>query len=175
MARTVMQAPYNYAQVSDHLPGWDYVDAFECDDDEAGPCAVAAARCLLHPSLMGRQLLLARDLLVRVASLKPALIGGADPFPLQYATKYLAVLGFDDRHLDFRVLVALAPGRVRCTTAVRRHNRLGRAYFAVVGPLHRRIMPHLLARSARRGWRPPRSGQPRRETIQPSSEEGGRG
>ena len=36
-------------------------------------------------------------------------------------------------------------------TVVQRHNAVGRAYFAVVGPFHRRIVPALLRRALRSG------------------------
>jgi hypothetical protein len=139
--------------VTEHLPGWDYADAYECDVAGNGPdCALTAARSLLQPSTTARRVLRLRDLLVRAWSLRPAVTGGADLFPVLSTTPELAVLGLDDRHLDFRILVAVEEGRVCCTTAVRRHNVLGRGYFAVVGPCHRLIVPRLLARSARRGW-----------------------
>jgi hypothetical protein len=72
-------------------------------------------------------------------------------FPVLHRSADRVVLGLDDRHLDFRVLVDVEPGRVRCTTGVRRRP-LGRAYFAVVGPFHRSVVPAMLERAARRGW-----------------------
>lgn len=63
------------------------------------------------------------------------------------------VLGEDDRHLDFRVSLLLErdetdPSRKIYTvsTAVVFHNRLGRWYFAVVKPFHRRIVPVMIRR-----------------------------
>ena len=63
-------------------------------------------------------------------------------------------MGLDDRHLDFRVIVAVDDDQVTCTTAVRRHNALGHAYFAVLAPFHLRLVPRLLDRAARARWRP---------------------
>jgi hypothetical protein len=62
------------------------------------------------------------------------------------------LLGEDDRHLDFRVSMLLqregleAP-RVVVATVVRYNGRLGRLYFAVVRPFHRRIVPAMLRRT----------------------------
>lgn len=70
------------------------------------------------------------------------------------------VLGEDDRHLDFRVGVRLdADGAsagpwVSLCTLVHFHNRLGRLYFAVVGPFHRRIVPAMLRAMVSKGSRP---------------------
>lgn len=70
------------------------------------------------------------------------------------------VLGLDDRHLDFRVSVAIrvaddGPEGV-VTTRVRFHGALGRAYFVPVRPVHRLLVPALLRRAAR--WLVPAPG-----------------
>ena len=155
MTRAVSPTPADLDVVAAHLPGWDHLDAFETlVTGDAPDCALAAARCLLDQSRSGELVLRARDLCVRAVGLQPAVTNADDLFPVLSETPELAVLGLDDHHLDFRILVSLTDGRVRCTTAVRRHNRLGHAYFAVVRPFHRRIVPRLLARSSRHGWRP---------------------
>ncbi len=75
-------------------------------------------------------------------------------FPVVSETQNRVVLGFDDWHLDFRVVVdvtSLAADRqqVTATTLVRTHNRTGRAYLAVIIPFHRVIVRTLLAQAAR--------------------------
>lgn len=59
------------------------------------------------------------------------------------------MLGLDDRHLDFRIVVEvteLGAGRqVAASTIVKTHNLLGRTYLAVVKPFHRIIVPAMLA------------------------------
>lgn len=137
-----------------HLPGWDYADGFEITTDGAGPdSAMTALRCLLGPG-RGHVVLQARDHLVGAVGLKPAVTGGDVLFPVLAHTPRLAVAGLDDSHLDFRILVSVDARHVRCVTAVRRHNALGRAYFVVVRPFHRRLVPYLLRRAARRSWLP---------------------
>jgi Protein of unknown function (DUF2867) len=155
----VDRVPVDRGPTSAQLPGWDYADAYEITAGRNGPAdARTAARCLFDLSATGRATLRARDALARITSLKPAVTDAAELFPMQYVAEDLAVLGLDDRHLDFRVLVSVTAGRVRCTTAVRRHNALGYAYFAAVTPFHRLAVPRLLARAAQRGWRAPEGG-----------------
>ncbi|WP_176523049.1 DUF2867 domain-containing protein [Blastococcus aggregatus] len=59
------------------------------------------------------------------------------------------LLRLDDRHLDFRVSLRLlhsggAAEFLQLTTTVTVHGALGRAYFALVRPFHRRIVPAML-------------------------------
>ncbi len=69
----------------------------------------------------------------------------AGGFPVLSSTQERTVLGFDDRHLDFRIVVDLEEKgngqMVIVTTIVRRKNLFGRLYLLVVGPFHRRIVP----------------------------------
>ncbi|VFR49739.1 hypothetical protein ANT2_2646 [plant metagenome] len=71
------------------------------------------------------------------------------------------MLGEDDRHLDFRVSVLRqsklemdggSDARLVVTTVVRCHNRLGRAYIAVIRFFHRRVVIASLRYADRRGW-----------------------
>lgn len=63
-----------------------------------------------------------------------------------------AILGEDDKHLDFRVSVLRRPGDIVVTTVVHCHNLLGRAYLALITPFHQLVVRSLLRRAARRGW-----------------------
>jgi len=60
------------------------------------------------------------------------------------------VAGFNDRHLDFRIVVDVAPvdgardQQVTATTLVLTHNWLGRAYLLVILPFHRLIAKSML-------------------------------
>ena len=62
------------------------------------------------------------------------------------------VAGFNDKHLDFRVVVdVVASGggqRVTATTLVLTHNLLGRVYLAIILPFHRLIVRTLLRQVA---------------------------
>jgi hypothetical protein len=58
------------------------------------------------------------------------------------------VAGFNDHHLDFRVVVDVAAGeQVTATTLVKTHNFLGRLYLAIVLPFHRLIVRSMLRRA----------------------------
>jgi hypothetical protein len=60
-----------------------------------------------------------------------------------------AVIGADDAHLNFRVLLSSEHTSLRCKTQVEFHNTLGRVYFFFVKPLHRFIVPLMLRSTAR--------------------------
>ncbi|MBZ9773129.1 DUF2867 domain-containing protein [Mesorhizobium sp. CO1-1-8] len=116
----------------------------------------AAERALGRtPPWIGRLMAL-RNLVVRPFRLKtglePAVLphGRIGIFPLISQISGKVVLGMDDRHLDFRVVVDvrdLGMGRqeVAASTIVKTHNWLGRTYLAIIMPFHRIIVPVMLA------------------------------
>jgi Protein of unknown function (DUF2867) len=64
------------------------------------------------------------------------------------------MLGMNDKHLDFRLLVDVVNeggGRqiITASTVVKTHNALGRAYLAFVKPFHKVIVPAMMARVSR--------------------------
>ncbi len=67
-------------------------------------------------------------------------------------TRDEAILGEDDKHLDFRVSVQRRSDDIVVTTVVHCHNLLGRLYLAVITPFHRLVVKSMLRRAARRGW-----------------------
>ena len=102
------------------------------------------------PPVVVRRLLRLRDLLVRPLGLRGA--SGADPregFPVLGRREHEVLMGLDDRHLDFRVSLRLlqaggAAESLQLTTTVTFHGTLGRLYFALIRPFHRRIVPAML-------------------------------
>jgi hypothetical protein len=99
---------------------------------------------------------LLRNLAVTPFGLKRGAPTGTDwigIFRVMSASPDRVVMGFDDVHLDFRVMVDVAPEgsrqQVTATTFVRTRNRLGRLYLAAVNPLHRAIVLALLAQVGR--------------------------
>jgi hypothetical protein len=99
-----------------------------------------------------------RNRVVRLFQLKTVEMGVDDPraaqrtvggFPVVAQSPQEVVLGFDDKHLDFRVSITVAPDgatgtQVTVTTVVKTNNLLGRVYLAAVMPFHRAIVRHLL-------------------------------
>jgi hypothetical protein len=134
------------------LPNADFSDAYSVR--VAGPLDAleAARRMVTRRSRWVDGLLMLRNLAVRPFGLRRAAPDGAEMigiFPIVSASPQRVVMGFDDAHLDFRVVVEVAPEgnlqRVTATTFVRTRNRLGRLYLALVKPFHRVIVPAMLA------------------------------
>lgn len=72
------------------------------------------------------------------------------PFTLLGRDGDTLVVGADDKHLDFRGVLRVVGDDLQCATVVHQHNATGTAYFAVVKPFHRRIVPALLRRARSR-------------------------
>ena len=107
------------------------------------------SRLLLdHPPAWIGGLMALRNRVVSLFGLKTVELAAgtsAGGFPVLSSTADRTVLGFDDNHLDFRIVVDLRqePHRqmLNVTTIVRRKNLFGRLYLFVIGPFHRRIVP----------------------------------
>jgi len=123
------------------LPGHQFADAFKVPVPH-GVDAIAAARlAFAHRPPWIRALMELRNGLGRIVRLKPAPARG---FPVLLETPGEVVMGFDDRHLDFRVVVAVAGGFAVLSTLVRCHNAWGRAYLAAILPFHRAIAARMI-------------------------------
>jgi len=137
------------------LPGAQFADAYALDMAPPKLDARRAAERIMARSPRWIAALLAlRNLVVAPLGLhtsppSPAAgLGVLGIFPVLSQTPDRLVAGFDDRHLDFRVIVNVSPRlerqRVTLTTLVLTHNRLGRAYLAAVLPFHRVIVRAML-------------------------------
>ena len=123
------------------LPGHQFADAFMIAAP-AGIDAIAATKLAFARSPLWIKALMAmRDGLGSLVGLKPAPAGG---FPVIRESAGEVLLGFDDRHLDFRVLVRIADGQAVLTTIVHWHNGWGRAYLRLIMPFHRVIAARML-------------------------------
>jgi Protein of unknown function (DUF2867) len=149
------------------LTAADFADAYRLIVD--GPpldAAVAAHRIFARTPRWIGALLALRNRLGALIGLKgtndAALDEGVAPektrrigfFPVISETPDRLVMGFDDWHLDFRVVVdvvSLSTTRqeVTITTLVRTHNLAGRAYLTLIMPFHRIIARTMLAQAAR--------------------------
>jgi hypothetical protein len=146
---------------SPHLPDADWADRFELALNGKGLTAVEAAERAFGNSPSWVSALLAlRNRLVSLVGLKteapaPGEHGLIGPFPVLSRNDDEVVLGFNDAHLDFRIVVDIRAGSavnqiVGMTTLIRRHNTLGRVYLAAVMPFHKVIVPTMLAGAAGR-------------------------
>ena len=147
------------ADIDALLAGAQFTDAF-CIEvaDRDLDARLAAERMMARQPRWAEALLSLRNLLVTPLGLKTS---GASPgaprdmigiFPVVSETPDRLVAGFNDSHLDFRVVVDVTtPGGVRqvtATTVVKTHNWLGRTYLALILPFHRLIVPALLRQVA---------------------------
>jgi hypothetical protein len=137
-----------------------FADAFSIEIEGQDLDAMEAARrAILGGPKWAESLLALRNILVRPLGLKTGAAAGAKVegigiFPVLAHRPDHLMLGMDDRHLDFRLLIDVKNGMqgrqtVTVTTRVKTHNALGRAYLALVMPFHKRIVPAMLASSAR--------------------------
>lgn len=141
------------------LSGASFADAFMLVVDNQKLDASSAARRVLgrSPGWI-RQLMGLRNALVKPFGLRAPKAYNSDsrtigPFPVISTSPERMVLGFDDRHLDFRVLVDvkdIGDGRQAVTTStlVKTHNAFGRFYLAVIKPFHRIIVKQMMAQAA---------------------------
>ena len=141
------------------LAGAQFIDAYSIAIDNAALDARHAAERVLGRSPRWIDALLRlRNLLVTPFGLKtsapnetgvPDIIG---IFPVVSETPERLVAGFNDSHLDFRVVIDVAAAdagrRVTATTLVLTHNMLGRVYLAVILPFHRLIVRTILRQVA---------------------------
>jgi hypothetical protein len=140
------------------LAGAQFADAFCITVDRTTLDARRAAEKMLGRRPPWVELLLSlRHRLVAPFGLKTRAPkeSGADIiglFPVVSQTPDRLVAGFNDKHLDFRLVVDVAAAgqsqSVTATTLVLTHNLLGRAYLAIIMPFHRLIVRALLRQVA---------------------------
>ncbi|HWM73779.1 MAG TPA: DUF2867 domain-containing protein [Nocardioides sp.] len=135
----------------------DWCDAFWVELQRGSPDDPLYWRALLFgtgdPGHRASGLLRVRDVLAGWVGLKSAATGNGAAYPVLALDTAEVVLGMDDRHLDFRVALTVRPigsEVLVVTTAVRRHNRFGRAYFALVKGPHHVLVPRWTRRAVRR-------------------------
>ncbi len=139
------------------LPGAQFADSYALTVHGLSLDAVSATK-----RAMGRTpgwiawLMAVRNLAVKPFRLKTELDRTVRPcktigwFPVIGQSASEVVLGLDDRHLDFRILIEvtdLGTGKqeITASTAVKTHNLIGKVYLAIVKPFHRIIVPVMLA------------------------------
>ena len=141
------------------LAGAQFVDAYRILVEGNGLNArKAATKMFARPPRWVEALLNLRNLIVAPLGLKTS--GDGEPssggviglFPVLSETPERLVAGFDDSHLDFRVVVDVVSAgsgqQVTATTLVLTHNPLGRIYLAIILPFHRLIVHSMLRQVA---------------------------
>jgi hypothetical protein len=145
------------------LSGAQFIDAFRVDLEGRAIDARNAAELMMgHSPAWIEALLTLRNVLVAPFGLKTS---GKNEiparetiglFPILTQTPDRLVAGFNDKHLDFRVVIdvaapegdAEASQQVTATTLVKTHNAFGRLYLAIIVPFHRLIVPAMLRQIA---------------------------
>jgi hypothetical protein len=138
------------------LAGAQFADAYCIEiGDRTLDARRAAERMMARQPRWAEALLSLRNFLVAPFGLKTSGATPATPrdmigiFPVVSETPERLIAGFNDRHLDFRIVVDVTPpGSVTATTLVLTHNWLGRTYLAIIMPFHRLIVPALLRQVA---------------------------
>jgi hypothetical protein len=144
------------------LAGAQFMDAYRIEIEGAPLTARQAAVAMFARSPRWIETLVAlRNLIVAPFGLKTS--GKDEPssgsmvglFPVVSETPGRLVAGFNDRHLDFRVVVEVKPTvrgqQVMSTTLVLTHNWLGRVYLSTIMPFHRLIARTTLRQAAQAG------------------------
>ncbi|UPK36015.1 DUF2867 domain-containing protein [Bradyrhizobium sp. 186] len=137
------------------LAGAQFIDAYRIEIGTAGLDArQACVRMVLHGPRWIDALLRLRNILVTPFGLKTSGEGAPAPggliglFPVVSETPERLVAGFNDHHLDFRIVVDVAgdaTGRqVTSTTLVRTHNLLGRTYLTLIMPFHKLVVRSMM-------------------------------
>jgi len=126
-----------------HQPG-DFLDCYSVPSSLSP--REAAAKGLALPR-WANSLLGLRNALVRPFGLKT---GETDQpiFPTCLETEDEIILGTDDKHLNFRIGLIRAGGRIFMSTWVHPHNVWGRTYLRLVMPFHILISRGAVARMA---------------------------
>lgn len=141
------------------LSGAQFIDAFRVDVGAAQLSArEACTRMVLHGPRWIDALTRLRNILVTPFGLKTSGEGAYAPggliglFPVVSETPERLIAGFDDYHLDFRIVVDVAGEatlrHVTVTTLVKTNNLLGRTYLALITPFHKLVARGMMGRIA---------------------------
>ncbi|HEY0331214.1 MAG TPA: DUF2867 domain-containing protein [Rhodopseudomonas sp.] len=136
------------------LPGAQFIDAYSVGVAQPLDARQAAIRMMTRSPRWVAALMALRNIMVAPLGLsrpQPDAAPRADRigiFPVISETPQRLIAGFDDSHLDFRVVVDVAPAgngsRVTASTLVLTHNLIGRSYLAVILPFHRLVVRAML-------------------------------
>ncbi|MGY4628308.1 DUF2867 domain-containing protein [Bradyrhizobium sp. USDA 4486] len=138
------------------LSGAQFIDAFRVEVGARQLSArEACTQMVLHGPRWIDALTRLRNILVKPFGLKTSGEGAPAPhgmiglFPVLSETPERLIAGFDDYHLDFRVVVDVTgeavDRRVTLTTLVRTNNLLGRAYLTLIVPFHKLVARSMMA------------------------------
>ena len=135
------------------LPGCDFADAFSVvvARRDLDARALSAEFFSTPPAWASALLGIRNAVMGRLGYKAPKVRKG---FPVLRESDTEVVSGLDDGHLDFRALMKVeaegSGSRITLTTAVVTHNRIGRAYLALITPFHKLIVRSMVRQLALR-------------------------
>lgn len=148
-------------RVKNLLPGSTFADAYRVVGIRSDLNARQAARIIFNsPPAWADALIAVRNWIVGWFGLKAGErpVGADDNshisfFPIVIESPQEMILGLDDHHLDFRLVVTLESTtadtqQITVTSVVKTHNRLGRVYLMIIMPFHRLLARTMLSRAA---------------------------
>jgi hypothetical protein len=138
------------------LPEADWADCYQLRVNDPDLTAIDAARLMLgHFPPWVRMLMTIRNKVVVPLGIKSSASHSPDDmemigvFPIVSQSAHQVVLGFDDRHLDFRAVIDIHDDNgqrlVSAMTLVKRNILFGKLYLAAITPFHNLIVSALLA------------------------------
>ena len=138
------------------LPSANWADRYEVQIPQSELTAIEITRMAFAEfPKWGRMLLRVRNIFAGLVGLKtsgdktPRTLEMIGMFPVLGQTDRQVVLGFDDKHLDFRVVFDIADSggfqTIGATTLVYRKIFLGKLYIVAIGPFHCLIVSAMLA------------------------------
>ena len=139
------------------LAGAQFIDAFRVDIGAAAVNArEACTRMVSNEPGWISALVRLRNVLVTPFGLKTSGEGAPAPggliglFPVLSETPDRLIAGFNDSHLDFRIVVDVAGDavsrQVTVTTLVKTNNFLGRTYLMLITPFHKLVARGMMGR-----------------------------
>lgn len=126
-------------------------DFLDCYRVESAMPAPSAARIIVDFPAWAKALVALRGILTAPFGLLndgPGDTNKLGPFPVEHSSDTEVIVGFNDKHLDFRVSVFSAASQVSLATWVQPHNIGGRGYLAAIMPFHIVIVRNALGRVA---------------------------
>jgi len=142
MAKVIKTELPLHSMLHDYVQSGDFLDCYACESSL--DVDTAAARAMAFPA-WANWLLRLRNIAVVPFGLTAAVPQTASGetighFPLVQRNDNELILGFDDKHLNFRISVLTDGARAYSATWVHRNNRMGHIYLAAIMPFHKAIM-----------------------------------
>lgn len=137
-----------HSQIWKHFQPGDFIDGYATSSPLSPQ---QAAKVGFSMPKWTQALLALRNIAMKPFGLKTETSGTGKGaiFPVQYEDDGEVLLGTDDRHLNFRIVLLQQAGTIYMGTWVHRNNRFGHLYLTLVMPFHVLITRNTMARIAR--------------------------